>query len=182
MRIGLFGGSFDPAHAGHALVAETALRRLQLDAVWWLVTPQNPLKAESAGLHQRLASARRMAHGRRHVVTDVETRLGVRFTADTLAALQAHYPGVRFVWVMGADGADSFRRWRRWRDILAAAPVLVVARPGATPPRAMPFPPAHRRPANRTLPFASPPAWAFAPVRLEPASSTAMRARRSVAR
>lgn len=179
-RIGLFGGSFDPAHAGHAHVAETARKRLGLDAVWWLVTPQNPLKGQSSPLPTRLASAQAAAPGPRHKALDLETRIGTQFTVDTLEALRRRYPGVRFVFIMGADGMAGFTRWRRWRRIAALAPVFVVSRPGvAIGARfAKPFAPGRRRPADRTLPFAAPPAFAYWPARLHPQSSTALRAQR----
>jgi nicotinate-nucleotide adenylyltransferase len=130
MKIGLFGGSFDPAHEGHAHVAETALKRLGLDRIWWLVTPQNPLKPQSSQLAKRMASARAQAHGAKQVVTDLETQLGCGFTFETLRALKAHYPGVAFTFVMGADNLAGFRRWRNWREVAAAVPIAVVARPG----------------------------------------------------
>src|SRR5687768_944682 len=105
MRVGLFGGSFNPAHEGHSHVAETALVRLGLDRVIWLVSPQNPLKssAETASLVERMAGARARARGPKMVVSDVEARLGSQYTIDTLRALKARHPGVHFVWIMGAD-------------------------------------------------------------------------------
>jgi nicotinate-nucleotide adenylyltransferase len=178
-KIGLFGGSFDPAHAGHAHVAHVAQRALGLDAVWWLVSPQNPLKPESGPLADRLASAKAMAPGRKHRAMALETALGTRFTVDTLRRLRALYPGVRFVFVMGADGMASFGRWRRWRDILLLSPVFVVSRPGVgiSARSALPFAPQRRRGADRRLASAALPAWAFAPARLHPQSSTALRLR-----
>lgn len=132
MRIGLFGGTFDPAHAGHRHVAETAAKRLGLGKVWWLVTPQNPLKARQAGpLGARMASARAQARGRRMVVTDFETRLGLFYAVETVEALRRRRPGVRFVWIMGADSLSGLHRWRRWGDLAAAVPIAVVPRPGA---------------------------------------------------
>ncbi|MFZ4120395.1 MAG: nicotinate-nucleotide adenylyltransferase [Caulobacterales bacterium] len=180
MRIGLLGGSFDPAHSGHDHVAKTALARLGLDAVWWLATPQNPLKPQSGPLAARLASARRIARGRRHVVSDLETRVGTRFTIDTLRALRRHYPGVRFVFLMGADGMASFQRWRRWPVILRLVPIFVVSRPGAgvRERRAKPFAPARLRGADRGLLRARVPAWAFVAARFNPLSSSDLRARK----
>ena len=128
-RIGLFGGSFDPAHDGHAHVAETARRRLGLDRIIWLVSPQNPLKPRSAELKQRMASAARFARGPSMIVSDVETKIGSAYTIDTLRALKARFPGVRFVWLMGADNLAQFHRWRGWRKIAALVPIAVVARP-----------------------------------------------------
>lgn len=132
MRIGLFGGSFDPAHEGHAHVAQTALKRLGLDRIWWLVTPQNPLKPQSGPLAARLASARRFARGARMLASDLETRLGCAYTYETLRALKRLYPGVRFVFVMGSDNLANFRQWRRWREVARALPVAVVSRPGTS--------------------------------------------------
>ncbi len=130
MRIGLFGGSFDPAHEGHAHVAETALKRLDLDKVWWLVSPQNPLKAQSSPIAKRLASARDQASAPQMEVTDLESRLGCRYTFQTLRALKRLYPGVEFFLVMGADNLSNFRRWRNWREVADAVPVAIVSRPG----------------------------------------------------
>ena len=133
MRIGLFGGSFDPAHEGHAHVAETALKRLQLDRVWWLVTPQNPLKPKSSSLKKRIASARKMAHGSKMVVTDIEAKLGCRYTYETLRRLKALYPGVCFTLVMGADNLANFHQWKHWEEVAEAVAIAVVSRPGFGP-------------------------------------------------
>ncbi len=113
MRVGLFGGSFNPAHEGHAHVAETALRRVGLDLVVWLAAPQNPLKDVPAPLETRLASASSWA-GARHRVSDVERRLAARYTIDTVRLFKRRFPAVRFVWVMGADGFADLHRWRAW--------------------------------------------------------------------
>ena len=129
MKVGLFGGSFDPAHEGHAHVAETALRRLGLDRVVWLVSPHNPLKPRApAALARRMASARSMARGGRMIVSDAEPGLGVRYTIDTVRVLKARWPGVRFVWIMGADSLLDFHRWRGWTQLMREIPVAVVAR------------------------------------------------------
>ncbi|KAF0172554.1 MAG: nicotinate-nucleotide adenylyltransferase [Alphaproteobacteria bacterium] len=183
MRIGLFGGSFDPAHSGHLHVAETAMRRLGLDRVWWLVTPQNPLKPKSRPLFARMASAAAMTRGTRMVVTDLEGRLGLRYSADTIAALKRRWPGVHFVWIMGGDNMRGFVKWRRWRDIMRSVPIAVVAREkiasGALDSAAFAqF--AHRRiplERARTLPGAKAPAWTYISGHLDPNSSTAIRAR-----
>ncbi len=183
MRVGLLGGSFNPAHSGHAHVAETALLRLGLDRVVWLVSPQNPLKGrgETRPLAERVASARRFAQGPRMVVSDAETRLGLTFTVDTVRALKARFPGVRFVWLMGADNLAGFHRWRGWTDILDEVPVAIVARPGSLL-RAR-FAPAARRFAHarlssrgaRLLPFAPAPAWMLLRAPLNHESSTRLR-------
>ena len=186
MRVGLFGGSFDPAHDGHAHVAETARQRLRLDRVIWLVSPQNPLKRgrQPAPLAARMASARRHARGPAMIVSDAESRIGSVYTLDTVRVLKARFPRVRFVWVMGADNLASFQRWRGWADILRSLPVAVVARPGALArsgftPMARRFARARvpSRQASR-LPYATPPAWCYLNARLNPASSTALRATR----
>ena len=131
MRVGLLGGSFDPAHEGHVNITRAAMRRFRLDRVWWLVSPGNPLKARGpAAMAERLAHARRLLTDPRVIVTDIEQRLGTRMTADTIAALKRLYPGVRFVWLMGSDNLVQFHRWDRWKQIAASVPIGVLARPG----------------------------------------------------
>lgn len=134
LRIGLFGGSFNPAHDGHRMASLTALRRLQLDRVWWLVTPGNPLKDNAAlpPLAQRIAVARKVADHAHIHVTGIEARLRTRYTADTLRALKLRCPGVRFVWLMGSDNLASFHRWNEWRAIARMMPIAVIDRPGST--------------------------------------------------
>ncbi len=134
MRIGLLGGSFNPPHEGHALVTRLALTRLRLDRVWWLVTPGNPLKskAELAALQARVAAARELVAGPRVAVTDIEARIGARYTFDTLAWLTRRAPKVRFVWIMGADNLIELHLWRHWRAIADLVPIVVVDRPGST--------------------------------------------------
>lgn len=162
MKIGLFGGSFDPAHDGHAHVAETALRRLGLDRVWWLVSPQNPLKPKSSPIEQRIASAREIAHGGQMIVTDLESRLSCAFTYQTLRHLKRLYPGVRFTLVMGADNLANFRKWRNWREVACAVPIAIVSRPGAGP----------------RLRMAAPKGWNYLNARHNFQSSTALRTAR----
>ena len=134
LRIGLLGGSFNPAHEGHLYVGEVARKRLGLDYVWWLVAPQNPLKPESgmAPLEKRLDGARALA-GRhpRLIVSDLERTLSTCYTIDTLKALTRRFRGVRFVWLMGSDNLDQFHRWRRWEETAALVPIAVVLRPGS---------------------------------------------------
>ena len=134
MQVGLFGGSFNPPHAGHALVAEIALRRLDLDQLWWIVTPGNPLQStrELAPLAERIRLSEETAVNPRIKVTAFEAANRVRFTADTLALVRARNPGVDFVWIMGADSLRDFHRWQRWRQIMLTFPVAVIDRPGAT--------------------------------------------------
>lgn len=139
MRIGLFGGSFNPPHSGHLHVSREALRRLRLDRLWWLVTPGNPLKdnSELPSLGERIAAARSLVGAdRRIVITGLEAGLGTRFTADTIAKLRARAPAARFVWIMGADNLGDFSRWRGWRDIARAVPIAAFDRRGgaAKPP------------------------------------------------
>ncbi len=131
MRVGLLGGSFDPAHGGHVHVTLEALKRFGLDRVWWLVSPGNPLKAHGpAPLGMRLVRARQVMRHPRVEITGIEARLGTRYTAETLAALFRLYPQVRFTWLMGADNLAEFHRWQRWEEIMRAVPVGVIARPG----------------------------------------------------
>ena len=134
MAVGLFGGSFNPPHGGHALVAEIALRRLKLDQLWWMVTPGNPLKdhRELAPLADRLKQSEDVALDPRIKVTALEAAFNVRYTADTLALIREANPGVHFVWVMGADNLASFHHWQRWREIARNFPIAVIDRPGST--------------------------------------------------
>ncbi|GAA5628340.1 nicotinate-nucleotide adenylyltransferase [Brucella sp. NBRC 12953] len=134
MTVGLFGGSFNPPHGGHALVAEIAIRRLKLDQLWWMVTPGNPLKdkRELAPLAERLELSEHVASDPRIKVTALEAAFDVRYTADTLALIRKANPGVHFVWVMGADNLASFHRWQRWREIAQNFPIAVIDRPGST--------------------------------------------------
>jgi len=132
-RIGLLGGSFNPAHGGHRAISLAALRALGLDEVWWLVSPGNPLKdtaRDMAPLAIRLASARAMARHAPIRASDIESRLGTRYTVDTLKALARRYPNKRFIWLMGADNLAQFDQWKDWRGIARAMPIAVVARPG----------------------------------------------------
>ncbi|MCK8785828.1 nicotinate-nucleotide adenylyltransferase [Roseomonas sp. NAR14] len=133
-RIGLLGGSFNPAHAGHRHVAEQALRRLGLDEVWLLVSPGNPLKPRRgmAPFAERLAAARRIADGRRVLAVDVEARLGTRYTADTLRLLRRRFPRASFVLLLGADNLTQLPRWGRWREIACRTALAVLPRPGYT--------------------------------------------------
>lgn len=186
MKVGLFGGSFNPAHDGHAHVAETALRRLDLDRVVWMVSPQNPLKSadEMAPLEERLASAREIARmvGPNMIVSDVETRIGTQWTVDTLRTLVARHPGVKFVWLMGSDNLADFHRWRGWTDIMRLMPMAVIARPGSlldsrSAPAAVRFG-RYRVPISEAglLPSLKAPAWTYLVAPLNPRSSTAIRA------
>jgi nicotinate-nucleotide adenylyltransferase len=182
MVIGLLGGSFDPAHEGHAHITREAIKRMGLDRVWWLVSPGNPLKArQPAPMADRLAQARAVMRDPRVVVSDLEARLGTRHTARTIGRLQAIYPGVQFVWLMGADNLVQFHRWERWRDILRMVPVGVLARPGSgvaarlsVAARAFQV---YQVGRGEGLGNRRAPAWAFVNLPLHGASSTAIRAR-----
>ena len=131
-RIGLLGGSFNPAHSGHRAISLAAIDALGLDEVWWLVSPGNPLKEarDMAPLPVRLASARAMARRARIRPTDIEARLGTVFTVDTIAALRRRYANHRFIWLMGEDNLAQFHRWRDWRRLAREVPIAVIARPG----------------------------------------------------
>jgi nicotinate-nucleotide adenylyltransferase len=129
--VGLLGGSFNPAHAGHRHISLYALKMLGLDAVWWLVSPQNPLKPERGmePLKTRLASAQKTARHPKIHPTDIERFLNTRYTADTLQALKTHFPRTHFVWLMGGDNLKQIHLWKRWREIFSAVPVCVLDRP-----------------------------------------------------
>lgn len=184
LRIGLLGGSFDPPHEGHVHITEEALRRFGLDRVWWLVSPGNPLKARGpAPLEQRLAAARDLMQDPRVTVTGIEAHLATRLTVETIAALQQLYPGVRFVWLMGADNLVQFNQWDRWREIAARVPMGILARPGSrlaarNSVAARVLQP-YRLPEYRARELAScdPPAWVMINVPMSNLSSTALRAR-----
>jgi nicotinate-nucleotide adenylyltransferase len=131
LRIGLLGGSFDPAHEGHLYVSEVARRALKLDQVWWLVSPGNPLKPEPDPFEVRLTRARLVARPPFIHVTGIERQLGTRYTVDTVRALKARFPRVQFIWLMGSDNLVQFAHWRRWQEIAASIPIAVVRRPGS---------------------------------------------------
>lgn len=186
LRIGLFGGTFDPPHAAHRAACLLAMHRLDLDRVWWLVTPGNPLKDTRglAPLADRIAAARALANHPRIDVTGVEAAMRTRYTYDTIAQLVARCPGVHFVWIMGADNLRSFHRWQKWRGIAELVPIAVVDRVGpslyATAGVAGQALARFRIPeqAARTLPRRRPPAWVFLHGLKSPLSSTALRALR----
>lgn len=183
MSIGLLGGSFDPAHEGHAHITREALKRFGLDEVWWLVSPGNPLKTHGpAPLEERLTHARAVMRHPRVRITDLEARLGTRYTFATLNALRARYPNVRFVWLMGADNLASFHKWDQWRDIIATVPIAVMARPGQRISARL-SPAAHifRRSKLRSreamrITRTDAPAWVFVNVPMSNLSSTSIRA------
>jgi nicotinate-nucleotide adenylyltransferase len=186
MKIGLFGGTFDPPHDAHRAACLIAMRRLGLDRVWWLVTPGNPLK-DTRGLSpiaERIAAAKALANHPRIIVTGLEAAIATRYTFDTIAYLKAHSPGVDFVWIMGADNLRSFHRWENWRGIASLVPFAVVDRlgpslyaAGGTAAQALAR---YRIPerAARSLAGRKPPAWVYLHGLKSPLSSTALRAAR----
>jgi nicotinate-nucleotide adenylyltransferase len=189
VRIGLFGGTFDPVHAAHRAACLIAMKRLRLDRVWWLVTPGNPLKDRNdlAPLAERIAAARALAHHPRIAVTGLEAGLRTRYTYDTIRGLTARCPGVRFVWIMGADNLRSFHRWQKWRDIAAMVPIAVIDRLGpslyATSSLAGQALARYRLPQSQAKSLADhrPPAWIYLHGLKSPLSSTALRAARAEA-
>ncbi len=182
--IGLFGGTFDPPHEAHLAACLLALKRLHLDRVWWLVTTGNPLKDTRglAPLDERVAAARELARHPRIVVTGLEAEIGVHYSYDTIRHLVTHCPGVRFVWMMGADNLRSFHRWQKWRSIASLVPIVVIDRlgpslyaNGSVAGQAL----SRRRVAEgaaASLANRRPPAWVFLHGLKSPLSSTALRA------
>lgn len=184
MAVGLFGGSFNPPHAGHVLVAEIAMRQLRLDQLWWIVTPGNPLKdmRQLAPLAERVAASEAITPDPRIKVTAFEARHHVRYSADTVRLAVARNPGVKFIWVMGADNLKTFHRWQRWRSIVHTVPIAVVDRPGSTlsflsSPMARAFWRARvDEDDSGMLAWIAPPAWTFIHGPRSSLSSTALRA------
>lgn len=186
-RIGVMGGSFNPPHEGHSIVASTALKRLGLDQLWWLVTPGNPLKSNGglAPLAERMAACWAMARDPKMRVTAFEAQLRTPFTAATLAFLRRRYPSVTFIWIMGADNLATFHRWQHWRDIARALPIAVVDRPGwrlkalSSPAALTLMPNRHREASARLLARPNRHGWTLLSTRLSHASSTQLRAIRA---
>lgn len=185
--VGLLGGSFNPAHEGHREISLKALERLDLDAVWWLATPGNPLKDPGAyaPYEERLRLARRVASHPRIVVSNFEERKGLQYTVDTVGMLQALWPQMRFVWIMGADSLASLHLWKDWRAIFSLVPIAVFARPGfetaaADSDAARSFAAFRIDPSRaESLADAEPPAWIYFQDTANPASSTEIRSRRT---
>lgn len=183
MAIGLFGGSFNPPHAGHVLLAEIALKRLELDQIWWIVTPGNPLKDQSelAPLKDRLAACEAMTHDPRIKITAFEAAHEIRYTADTLDIVKQRNADVDFVWLMGADNLKNFHKWQRWQEIANTFPIAVIDRPGSTlafssSKFAKTFEDARiDEDAAQALARRKAPAWTFIHGPRSPLSSTALR-------
>lgn len=183
-RVGLLGGSFNPAHAGHVHISRMALDKLGLDELWWLVSPQNPLKSAHgmAPLAQRLSTAKAVAKAEGRIVpSDVERELGTVYTVDTVAALQARHPDIDFVWIIGADNLKQMHRWRGWRTIFRTVPIAVFPRAPyslrALSGRAAKRFNAWRIPETRARRLAAmkPPAWVFLRSPLHGESATRIR-------
>lgn len=179
----MLGGSFDPAHGGHVHITREALKRFDLDQIWWLVSPGNPLKAHGpAPMGQRLARARAVMQHPRVKITDLEERLGTRYTTQTLRALIRRYPGVQLIWLMGADNLAGFHHWQDWRWIMQTVPVGVLARPGdrlsaRRSVAAQRYSFARLRSAqSRSLGRGGAPSWCYANLPLRDVSSSAIRA------
>lgn len=188
LAIGLLGGSFNPAHKGHLHISRMFLKRLGLDRVWWLVSPQNPLKptADMAAFQTRLEKARKIARANPRIeISDIEARLGAVYTVEMLESLTRALPRVRFVWLMGADNLCQIDRWRRWEDIFRCVPVAIYDRPAYSCPAAASK--AARRFAAfqakereaKSLASRRPPAWIFLRGALDPTSATALRGKKA---
>ncbi|SCA55677.1 putative nicotinate-nucleotide adenylyltransferase [Candidatus Terasakiella magnetica] len=183
LTVGLLGGSFNPAHEGHVYISETALKLLGLDQVWWLVSPQNPLKSKKgmASIENRVKSAQKVVRNPRIQITTLETRLNTRYTADTLKALKRRYPHIRFVWIMGADNLATFHRWKDWQAIFKTCPIAVFHRPtyalkAISSMTAKCFA-SYRLPQKQAsvLKCKDTPAWVFLPIRGMAISATQIR-------
>jgi nicotinate-nucleotide adenylyltransferase len=184
LRIGLFGGTFDPPHDAHLGAALLAMRKLQLDRIWWLVTPGNPLKDTRglAPLEQRIAAVQKLTQHPRIDVSGLEATIRTRYTYDTVHYLTSRFPQVHFVWIMGADNLRSFHRWQNWRGIASLIPMVIIDRlgpslyaPGGVAGQALSR---FRIPESKaaTLPYRKPPVWLFLHGLKSPLSSTALRA------
>ncbi len=189
LRVGILGGSFNPAHDGHLHISLLALKLLQLDEVWWMVSPQNPLKSVEgmASFEERLAGAEALVRHPNIRVTDIEQRLGTAYTAESLAVLKRCFPKTQFVWLMGADNLAQISRWQSWTRIFNQVPIAVFDRApysfdalaGKAAKAFFRFKVQRHNACN--LADMAPPAWMFFHTRLHPGSATAIRARRALA-
>lgn len=186
MKIGLFGGSFNPAHAGHFELSKFALARLQLDYIWWMVSPQNPLKPthETGDFEERLEKTTKIARHPRFIVTGLENELDTRTTAETLAQLQPVFRRAHFVWLMGADSFAGLHRWNDWQAIPNTLPIAVFDRPGwatksLASTAAQTFKDSQLNDQSVSLlPYYQAPAWGFIPMPQRSESSTSLRAKK----
>lgn len=185
LSIGLFGGSFNPAHDGHMYVAKLGLKRLRLDQIWWMVTPQNPLKTRQPSYGERVESVKKLGLAPRMYISHMEMEFGTRFTVDTLVRAKKRWPQHRFVFLMGADNLKQITEWKGWRDIFQMVPIAIIARPGQAPSDTLK---ARLSPAARLFKYAripegqahtlikhDAPAWTYLTPPLNALSSTAIR-------
>lgn len=183
LTIGLLGGSFNPAHEGHRYISVEVMKRLGLDGVWWLVSPQNPLKSsqDMAPLAIRLAKARKVAAHPRITVTDIEKKFSNTYTLNTLKQLKKRYPFIHFVWIMGADNMVQFHKWYRWREILQEVPVVVcnrevLSQPALKSTMAISYWKNNsKNPVYLSKVAKKRPLWSFLPIKKHPASATILR-------
>lgn len=190
LSIGLFGGSFNPAHDGHMHVARTALRSLDLDQIWWMVSPQNPLKPKQPSYESRVATVEALGLPYAMKISHMETEFGTQFTVDTLGKAKRTWPKTNFVFLMGADNLLQLPRWRQWKRIMESMPIAVIARPGknhsairARLGKAAQIYKAYRVPENQAdiLKYCQAPAWSYLTPPMNSQSSSAIRARRKAA-
>lgn len=189
ITVGLFGGSFNPAHSGHKLVAKCGIRQVGLDQVWWLVSPGNPLKPSTHNYEDRIASVRALGLPPNMKISDIEQRLGTRYTIDMIKQAQRRYPQCHFVWLMGADNLRQLPKWKAWREIMETLPIVVIARPGKTASAALKarLSQAARMYANarlpelraKILPYQCAPCWTYLTPPLNSLSSTELRAKQA---
>lgn len=183
ITVGLLGGSFNPAHEGHRYISLEAIKRLGLDEVWWLVSPQNPLKPTRGMLpfEERVTLAKKNANHPKIFVSTIEQYFQTRYTYDTLLKIKEKYPKIRFIWLMGEDNLVQFPKWQRWRDIVENIPIVVFCR-GNNTYKALHSIMAYRYAKYRctgltirNIRLKKPPSWVFLPIRKHPASATALR-------
>lgn len=181
LKVGLFGGSFNPAHSGHMHVARTALNTMGLDQVWWMVSPGNPLKDTQAPYDTRVQSVLEMGLPSQMRISHFEIANNLRYTRETILAMIQTHPDIQFVWLMGSDNLLQFPEWKNWQDIFAAIPIAVIARPGESlkarlGKAARIYAPARIRESQAgALPYLTTPAWVYLTPPLNPMSSTRIR-------
>lgn len=183
IKVGLLGGSFNPAHNGHRYISVEALKHLGLDEIWWLVSPQNPLKPSEGmlPLEKRVAIAKKIVRHPKIRVTDLEKSFNTRYTRDTLLKIQAKFADIAFVWLMGSDNLEQFPQWYKWQDIAESIPIVVFARGNSTHKalrgKMASYCRKHRLTGRniRSIAVKTPPVWGFLHVRKHPASATNLR-------